>query len=366
MALSRTVSGLLGSAIFLGCAVAANAAGSVNIYNWNDYIADNTIANFEKASGVKVRYDVYDSNEILQAKLLAGKSGYDVVHPSSDFAGNQIKAGVYLKLDKTKLPNLANLNPEFLKRLEGIDPGNQFVLPYMWGTMAFGINIDKVKKALGGEPLPADSWELVFNPKYTQKLKSCGISFIDMPKNLFAMVNIYLGKQANDFSKESVAAALDTLKKVRKDVRTFNASPIDLLAGGDVCVGLAYNGDVYQARARSIEAKKTQNIEYVVPSKGTILWIDTMAIPKDTPNADNAYKWINHILDAKTVADISNRRIYANPNAKATALVDKKLTGDPKIYLSDEALKSLQPLAALDLPTTTKLTTAFNQFKAAK
>lgn len=351
------------SALF---ALGAQAAGNLNVYNWNDYIADDTIANFEKANGVKVKYDMYDSNEVLQAKLLTGKSGYDVVYPSADFAGNHIKAGVYLKLDKSKLPNLANLNPEFLKKLETVDPGNQYVLPYMWGTMAFGINVDKVKKALGSEPMPADAWELVLNPKYTNKLKSCGISFIDMPKNLFAMVNVASGRPANDYSKEAIAASLDTLKKVRKDVRVFNGSPIDLLANGDVCVAQAYNGDVYQARDRAAAAKKPQNIEYIVPEKGTILWIDTMAIPKDSKNVDNAYKWINNTLDPKVVAGISNKVNYANPNAKATEMVDKKLTGDAKIYLSDAALKNLTPLASVDPATTAQLTKAFNQFKTAK
>lgn len=351
------------SAVF---ALGAQAAGKLNVYNWNDYIADDTIANFQKATGTQVKYDVYDSNEVLQAKLLTGKSGYDVVYPAADFAGNHIKAGVYLKLDKAKLPNLANLNPEFLKKLETVDPGNQFLVPYMWGTMAFGINVDKVKKALGGEPMPADSWDLVFNPKYTGKLKSCGIAFIDMPKNLFAMVNVAQGRPANDYSKAALDAGLETLKAVRKDVRVFNSSPIDLLANGDVCLGMAYNGDVYQAKDRAASAKKPQNLEYVVPQKGTILWVDVMAVPKDAGNVDNAHAWINNTLDPKVVAGISNKVSYANPNQKATALVDKRLTGDTKIYLSDDTLKTVQPLAAIDPKTTAELTKAFNKFKTAK
>lgn len=366
MAKSRFAPKLVGAAIALATAYAAQAAGTVNVYNWNDYIADDTLANFEKATGIKPKYDVYDSNEVLQGKLLTGRSGYDVVYPSADFAGKQIQAGVFLPIDKSKLPNLANLNPEFLKKLETVDPGNKFLVPYMWGTMSFGINADKVKQALGGEPMPKDLWQLVFDPKYTSKLKGCGISFIDMPKNLFAMVNVYNGKPANDYSKENVAAALEVLKKVRKDVRVFNSSPIDLLANGDVCVAMSYNGDVYMARDRAASAKKPQNIEYVVPEKGTILWIDVMAVPKDSKNVDNAYKWINNILDPKVVAGISNKVSYANPNTKATPMVDKKLTGDAKIYLSDAQLKTLQPLAAIDQPTQLSLTKAFNQFKTAK
>jgi putrescine transport system substrate-binding protein len=289
-----------------------------------------------------------------------------VVYPSADYAGKWIQAGIFKPLDKSKLPNLANLNPEFLKKLETVDPGNKFLVPYMWGTMAFGINVDKVKKALGNEPMPADAWDLVFNPKYTSKLKSCGISYITMSKNLFAMLNVYNGKPANDYAKANIDASLKILKSVRKDVRVFNDSPIDLLANGDVCVGLAYNGDVYIAKDRAAAAKKPQNIEYVVPEKGTILWIDTMAVPKDASNAGNAFKWINNILDPKVVAGISNKVNYANPNAKATPMVDKKLTGDAKIYLSDAVLKTLQPLGVIDLPTQARLTKAFDQFKTAK
>ena len=344
----------------------AAAGGNLNVYNWNDYIADDTIPNFEKANGLKVKYDLYDSIDTLQSKVLTGNSGYDVVYPSADYAGKWIKADVFKPLDKTKLPNLANLNPEFLKKLETVDPGNKFLVPYMWGTMAFGMDVDKVKAALGKEPLPADMWELVFNPKYTSKLKGCGISFITMSKNLFAMVNVSQGREANDYSDAAIAADLAVLKKVRGDVKVFNDSPIDLLANGDVCVGLAYNGDVYIAKDRAAQAKKPLNIEYVVPQKGTILWIDTMAIPKDAKNVDNAFKWINNILDPKVVASISNKVNYANPNAKATELVDKKLTSDAKIYLNDDVLKTLQPLAAIDQPVQAALSKAFDQFKAAK
>ncbi|WP_374536308.1 extracellular solute-binding protein [Chitinimonas taiwanensis] len=357
---------LLGAALALSTTFAVQAAGTVNVYNWNDYIAADTIANFEKASGLKVKYDLFDSVETLQSKMLTGKSGYDVVYPSADYAGKWIQANIFQPIDKKKLPNLANLNPEFLKKLEAVDPGNKFLVPYMWGTMAFGINVDKVKKALGNEPMPADQWDLVFNPKYTSKLKSCGISYITMTKNLFAMANIYNGKPANDFSKDSVAAALNTLKAVRKDVRVFNDSPIDLLANGDVCVAMAYNGDVYIAKDRAAAAKKPQNIEYVVPAKGTMMWFDVMAIPKDSKNADNAHKWINNILDPKVVAAITNTVSYANPNAKADALVDKKISGDAKIYPNAAALQKLQPLAVIDLPTQVALTKAFNQFKTAK
>ncbi|HEY9100942.1 polyamine ABC transporter substrate-binding protein [Chitinimonas sp.] len=347
-------------------ALHAQAAGQLNVYNWNDYVGDTTVADFEKSTGVKVKYDVYDSNEVLQAKLMTGKSGYDLVVPSLEFAAKQIQSGIYLPLDKSKIPNYANLNPEILKKAEVADPGNKYLVPYMWGTTAFGINVEKVKKALGSEPMPTDEWELIFNPKYTSKLKSCGISFMDTGSDVFSMVNIYLGKDANDHSEAALKEATETIKKVRKDVRVFNSSPIDLLANGDVCVAMAFNGDTYMAKDRAEQAKKKQQIEYIVPQKGTIMWVDNMAIPKDAKNADNAFKWINHILDPKEAAGISNKVNYANPNLKATPFVDKKLTSDPKIYLTAESMSKLQAKKPIDPAAQKLITKYFNQFKTAK
>ncbi|QNM98999.1 polyamine ABC transporter substrate-binding protein [Chitinimonas koreensis] len=344
----------------------AQAAGQLNIYNWNDYVGAQTVPSFERANGVKVNYDVYDSNETLQAKLLTGKSGYDIVVPSLEFAARQIQAGVYLPLDKSRIPNWGNLNPEILKKAEMADPGNKFLVPYMWGTTAFGINVDKVKKVLGAEPLPADEWELIFNPKYTRKLKSCGISFLDIGSDVYSMVNIYLGRDANDYSEARLKAANEVLKQVRADVRVFNSSPIDLLAGGDVCVAMAFNGDTYMAKDRAEKAGNGQKIEYVVPKKGTVMSIESMAIPKDARNVDNAHKWIAHVLEPKVAAEISNTVNYANPNLKSAPFVDKKIAGDPKIFLTQEALARLtarQPIA----PAAQKLIGRyFNLFKTAR
>lgn len=347
-------------------AATAAASGTLNVYNWNDYIADDTIANFEKQNGVKVRYDLYDSNEVLQAKLMTGKSGYDIVVPSLEFAARQIKAGIYQKLDKTKLPNYANLDPAILEKMKIGDPTNDFLIPYMWGTTAFAINTDKVKKALGGEPMPADMWELLFNPKYTDKLKSCGISVFDAGSDVYSLVNIYEGRKANDFSKAALEASNEVLKKIRPAVRVFNSSPIDLLANGDVCLGMAYNGDAYMAKDRAIQAKNGQNIEYIVPAKGTIVWIDTMAIPKDATNTDNAYKWLNTILDPKVAASISNKVNYANPNSAATPFVDKRLTSDVKIYLTPKWLSVMQAKQPIQSDAQRQIGFYFNQFKTAK
>ncbi|MGQ5523067.1 polyamine ABC transporter substrate-binding protein [Chitinimonas sp. PSY-7] len=354
------------TAALMAISLQATAAGKLNVYNWNDYIGVDTLHTFEQANSVRVKYDVYDSNETLQAKLMTGKSGYDLVVPSLEFAAKQIQSGIFMPINKSKIPNYANLNPEILKKAEVADPGNKFLVPYMWGTTAFGINVDKVKKALGSEPMPADEWELIFNPKYTEKLKSCGISFMDTGSDVYSMVNIYLGKEANDHSEAQLKAATEVLKKVRKDIRVFNSSPIDLLANGDVCVAMSFNGDTYIAKDRAEEAKNGQKIEYIVPSKGTVLWIDNMAIPKDAKNVDNAFKWINHILDPKVVAEISNHVNYANPNLKAAAFVDKKIADDPKIFMSQESLAKLQAKKPIDTASQKLITRYFNQFKAAK
>ncbi|WP_269530883.1 polyamine ABC transporter substrate-binding protein [Chitinimonas sp. BJYL2] len=347
-------------------AVAASAAGKLNVYNWNDYIADDTIGNFQKKFDVKVKYDVYDSNEVLQAKLMTGRSGYDIVVPSLEFAARQVKAGIYQKLDKSKLPNYVNLDKTILEKLKVADPTNEYLVPYMWGTTAFGINVDKVKKALGNEPMPADAWELLFNPKYTSKLKGCGISYMDTGSDIYSMVNIHLGRDANDTSDAALKAANEALAKVRKDIRVFNSSPIDLLANGDVCVAMAFNGDVYIARDRAVEAKNGQKIDYVVPAKGTIVWVDNMAIPKDAKNIENAHHWINTILDPKVAAAISNKVSYANPNTAAKPFVDPELAKDTKVFLTPEVLAKMQAKMPLDTAAQKRVNSYFNKFKTNK
>ncbi|MCB6183318.1 polyamine ABC transporter substrate-binding protein [Leeia sp. TBRC 13508] len=337
----------------------------LNIYNWNDYIGKDTIRQFEKETGIKVKYDVYDSNETLQAKLLTGKSGYDLVVPSYEFAGKQIQLGVYRKLDKAKLSNLTNLDSNILKKMQPADPGNQVLVPYMWGTTSVAINEDKVKKALGGN-LPTDAWRLVFDPSYTSKLKGCGISYMDNPSDVFAMQNIYLGKNANDFSKESLDKNVSELAKVRKDIRLFNASPIDLLANGDVCVALAFSGDALAARNRAEEAKNGQKIRYIIPQKGTVVWVDSLAIPKDAKHPDNAHKFINFILRPQITASISNEIFYANANTKATAYLDKAISGDPAVYVPEGLMKMLVAEKIIPANEQRFLTQSYTRFKTNK
>ncbi len=358
--------------LVLGVVLAVAAMGSqaaeekvLNIYNWNDYIAKDTIAKFEKETGIKVKYDLYDSNETLQAKLLTGKAGYDLVVPSIEFAGKQIQSGVHQKLNKALLTNYGNLNKTILEKVAAADPGNEYLVPYMWGTTALAINVDKVNKALGGK-LPDDAWDLLFNPEYTSKLKSCGISYMDTPSDAYAMVNIYLGKGANDYSEATLTAANDQLKKVRKDIRVFNSSPIDLMANGDLCVAMMFNGDAYMAHNRAVEAKNKQNVQYLLPKKGTILWVDNMAIPKSAKHPENAQKFINFILKPEIVAEISNEVFYANPNTKATPFVKKEISSDPNIYMTDDVMKKLTAKKVIPADEQKRLTTFWNKFKKAK
>lgn len=337
----------------------------LNIYNWNDYIAKDTIAKFEKETGIKVRYDLYDSNEILQAKLLTGKAGYDLVVPSVEFAGKQIQAGVHQPVDKARLSRYGNLNKTILEKVAIADPGNKYLIPYMWGTTALAINVEKVHKALGGK-LPEDEWQLLFDPQYTAKLKTCGISYMDTPSDAYAMVNIFQGRPAVDYSDAALNAANEHLAKVRKDVRTFNSSPIDALANGDLCVAMVFNGDAYMARNRAAEAGKRQDIRYVIPKKGTILWVDTLAIPKSAKHPENAMKFIDFLLKPEVAAEISNEVFYANPNTQATQLVKQEIKGDPNIYMTDEVIKRLTPKKVIPADEQKRLTAAWNKFKRAR
>lgn len=362
----RAIHWLAGAALAVAAAaVTAQEQPVLNIYNWNDYIAKGTIARFEKETGIKVRYDLYDSNETLQAKLLTGKAGYDLVVPSVEFAGKQIQAGVHQPLNKSLLPHYGNLNKTILEKVTAADPGNKHLVPYMWGTTALAINVDRVEKALGGK-LPDDEWQLLFDPAYTAKLKSCGISYMDTPSDAYAMVNIFQGRSAVDYSEAALKSANQQLAKVRKDVRLFNSSPIDAMANGDLCVAMMFNGDAYMARNRAAEAHNGQRIRYLLPKRGTILWVDNMAIPKSAPHPLNAHKFIDFILRPEIVAEISNEVFYANPNTQATPLVKAEIQSDPNIYMTDEVLKRLTPKKVIPADEQKRLTAFWNRFKTSR
>jgi len=309
----------------------------VHVYNWSDYIAEDTLANFEKATGIKPVYDVYDSNETLEAKLLAGHSGYDVVFPSAQpFAQRHIQSGVYGELDKARLPNLSHIDGDVLTQLGTVDLGNKHLVPYMWGTTGVGYNQAKIKERLG-EDFKPDSWGLIFDPKVAEKLASCGISLMDDEHEVFSAALLYLGKDPNTTDEKDIEAAAEAVKKVRSFIKYFHSSQyINDLANGDLCVAHGYSGDVLQARDRASEAANGVEIGYSIPREGAILWTDVMAIPKDAPHPEAAHAFINYLMDPEVIAAISNYVAYANANKDATGLLDEEIRNDPGIYPSAE------------------------------
>ncbi|NJR44287.1 polyamine ABC transporter substrate-binding protein [bacterium] len=305
----------------------------VNVYNWSDYISDAAIAQFQKQTGIKVVYDVYDSNEILSSKLLAGKSGYDVIFPSArPFAANHIKAKLYAPFNKALLPNLKSMDPNIMASFRDFDPQNQFVVPYMWGPTGLGINIKKVQAALGPNT-PLDSWTLLFDPAIAAKLKGCGIAVLDDETEALGAALIYLGKPAKSGAKADLDAVAKLFATIRPNVRYFNSSRyIDDLANGDICLALGYSGDVLQARDRAAEAKNGQDIRFVIPKEGAIRNVDVIAIPKDASHMAEAHAFINFLMDPKVIAGITNEVRYPNGNKDATALLDASIRNDPGMY----------------------------------
>lgn len=332
-------------------APASAKAQVLHVYNWSDYVAEDTIAQFEQASGIRVVYDVYDSNEILEAKLVTGRSGYDVVFPSArPFAQRQIAAGIYAPLDKAQLPHLSNLDPELLAALADVDPGNAHSVPYMWGTTGLGINVAKVKQALG-EDVALDSWDLLFNPDNAAKLAKCGVSVLDDDQETFAAALIWLGQDPNSRDAAQIEPVKAVYAAIHPSIRYFNSSKyIDDLANGDLCLAMGYSGDVLQARDRAEEAGNGIEIAYIIPKEGAVRWFDLMAIPKDAPHPDNAHAFIDYLLQPQVIADITGFVGYANPNQAATALLDPEIASDPGIYPSTEVVAKL--IDPVSLPET--------------
>ena len=337
------------ASLALVASLASGAEQSVHIYNWNDYFAEDTLPGFQTATGIRPVLDVYDANEVLEAKLLAGSSGYDVVFPTArPFAARHIKAELYLPLDKDKLPGLDGLDPDIMQSLAAIDADNAHLVPYMWGTSGLGINADKVQAALGttpegsGDAAELDTWALVFDPDKAAKLASCGISLLDDPTEVFSAALAYLGKDPNSLDKADLDAATELLNKVHPSIRYFHSSQYQSdLANGDLCVAHGYSGDVLQAQTRAEEAGNGVEIRYVIPREGAALWTDVMAIPKDAPNADAAHAFIAYLLQPKVIADASNYVFYANPNLAATEYLDAELRDDAGIYPPTEVKQRL-------------------------
>jgi len=337
---------------FLGTAAAAAEEAKLNVYNWSDYIAPDTIPAFEKRTGMAVTYDVYDSNEVLEGKLLTGRTGYDLVVPSSNFFERLIQAGVFRKLDRAKLKNWDNLDPAIMALLAQKDPGNQYGIPYMWGTTGIGFDVAKVKERLGAETL--DSWDAVFRPENAAKLKDCGISLLNAPSEIIQIALHYLGHDPFTQDDALLKQAEDMLLAVRPYIKYFHSSQyIDDLANGEICVAVGYSGDIYQAIEQAPEERQ---LAYAIPKEGTIVWFDVMALPADAPHPENAHTFIDYLLEPEVIAAVSNEVFYANPNAKAFDLVDEKIRTDPSIYPSPEVRARLFTDKAVDQALTRKRT----------
>jgi len=346
-------------------AAAATEDKVVNVYNWSDYIDPAMIEAFTKETGIKVNYDVFDSNEVLQTKLLAGNTGYDVVVPSASFLELQIKAGVFQKLDKSKLPNWSHLDESIMARIAKHDPGNEYAVNHMWGTDAIGYNVKKVQAI--DPKAPVDSWSLILDPKWAAKFKDCGISVLDAPDEVVGVALAYLGKDPNSESLDDLKAAEDLLMKIRPYVRMIHSSQyIDSLANGDICVTLGWSGDILQSKSRAEEAGQGVEIAMTVPKEGTIIWFDMYAIPADAPHPDNAHAFINYMMKPEVAAANSNFVHYATANKDALPLLDPGVRDDPGVYPPQAVMDKLFPNLARSPEYTRELNRAWTRFTTGK
>jgi putrescine transport system substrate-binding protein len=363
---SRHAVGFLAMLACLSLAAPARAEEEkiLNIYNWSDYIAEDTIANFEKETGIKVRYDVMDSNEILHAKMVAGRTGYDIVVPSSYFGRMQFLGGLLRPLDRSQLPNWKNLDPTLLDLLGQIDPGNKYLVNWLWGYTTVGINVDKVKKALGDMPMPDNAWDLVFKPEYMAKLKSCGVSFLDSPTEIVPAAAHYLGKKAYSKDPANYGGTAELLAKIRPYVTLFSSSGyINDMANGSICVALGWSGDINIAKRRALDGKTGQNIQCLLPKTGGVIFMDTMAIPADAPHPGNAHKWINFILRPEVHAGLTNKVFYANPNKESRKFIKPDVANDRTVFPTDEDLKKMGLPGELSNDSRRAMTRIYTQFK---
>ena len=312
----------------------------LNVYNWSDYIAEDTIANFEAQTGIKVNYDVFDSNEVLEAKLLTGSTGYDIVVPSAYFLERQIQAGLFLKLDRSKLPNWDNLDTAVMDRVQASDPGNEHAIVYLWGTTGLGYNVDMIAERMPDAPI--DGWDALFDPEIVSKFADCGVSVLDAPTEMVPAALRYLGLEPTSQDLDDLAKAEELLTSIRPYIRYFHSSQyISDLANGDICLAVGWSGDVLQARDRAAEADAGVTIGYTIPKQGSMMWFDMMAVPVDAPHPDNAHKFLNYIMEPEVAAAVTDYVFYANANAASTDLIDPEVTGDPAIYPSEEVKANL-------------------------
>lgn len=338
--------------IFLSLTISSLAYGDeekkLNIYNWSDYITPETIANFEKETGIQVQYDVYDSNQLLESKLMAGTTGYDIVVPtSSPFLVRQIKFGLYQNLDKSKLTNYSNLDPNIMTRLAAHDPENARAVPWMWGTVGIGYNIQKIKEIMPDAPV--DSLKMLFDPALAEKFAACGIGMLDSPTDILPNALVYAGLNPNSHSKEDLAKAEEVMLAVRPYIRQFHSSKyIDDLANGNLCLVLGFSGDIMQAANRAKEADNGVEIRYAIPKEGGQIWIDAMVILKDAKHSDNAHTFLNYILRPEVIAENTNFIGYANANTEALPLIAENIREDKQIYPPAEIMDSMYSIEPAD------------------
>jgi putrescine transport system substrate-binding protein len=354
----------LACTLLLAAPARAEEEKVLNVYNWSDYIADDTVANFEKETGIRVRYDNFDNNEILHAKLVAGKTGYDIVVPSSYWAKIQIAGGLLRPLDKAQIPNLKNVDPVIQERLAKMDPGNAYLADWLWGYTTVGINVDKVKAALGSTPMPDNAWDLVFKPEYVSKLKGCGVSFLDSATEVVPAAMHYLGKAPFSRNVGDYGGVPELLKSIRPYVTLFSSSGyINDLANGSLCVVLGYSGDINIAKARAIEGKTGQQILALLPKTGGVVFMDTMAIPADAPHPGNAHKWINYIYRPEVHAGLTNKVFYANPNKESRKYVKPEVANDRTVFPTDEDMRKMQMPDGVTNDVRRTMTRIYTSFK---
>ncbi|MEJ6007712.1 polyamine ABC transporter substrate-binding protein [Paucibacter sp. AS339] len=369
--MKRTIPSMLRRAALLSLSLAALSLGAqaqekvLNFYNWSSYIADDTIANFEKETGIKVRYDTFDSSEILHTKLVAGRTGYDIVMSSTGWAKMQADGGLLQPLDKGLLPNLKNLDPTLQAQVAKLDPGNQYMVTWLWGYTTVGYNVDKVKAALKDLPMPENSWDLLFKPEYVSRLKSCGVSYLDSASEVLPAVFHYLGKPLNTTRPGDYAAATELLHAVRPHITLFSSSGyLNDLVSGSVCVAMGWSGDLNGARQRAIDSKSGQRIEAPLPKSGGILFFDTMVIPADAPHAANAHKFINYILRPEVHASLSNKLFYANPNRESRKFVRPEIANNPSVFPSDAEIARMGVQGGVNNELRRMMSRAYTSFKS--
>ena len=338
----------------------------LNIYNWPDYLPEGMLAVFEKETGIKVNYDTFETNEALHAKLVAGNSGYDIVVPGTVFAKPQIEGGLMQALDKSKFPNLANLDPAIMKTLTKADPDNQHLVPWGWGFTTVGINKTKAEKALGGMPMPDNAWDLVFKPEYTAKLKKCGIAYLDSPTEIIPVALHYVGKDAYSNDPADYKLAADMLAKVRKDVRLFSSTMIDDVAGGKACVVIGWSGDINIAAGRAKENGSKDVIEALLPSTGALMFADTMAITKDAQHPNNAHAFIDFYLRPENAAMMANEMTYATGNKAALAQIKPEIAGNKTIFVESAYFEKMIPPSSFTNEARESMANAYNGFKQGK